>query len=35
MLQLNTASYPAGIYLLNLKNTDGISRSVQVVKINQ
>ena len=34
-LQLNTAAYPAGVYLLNLKSSDGVSQSLQVVKINK
>ena len=34
-LELNTASYPAGVYLLTLKGSDGITKSTQVVKVNQ
>ena len=34
-LQFNTAAYPAGVYFLNLKSSDGVSQSVQVVKINK
>ena len=33
--EINTATYPAGIYLLVLKGTDGKTESTRVVKINQ
>lgn len=34
-LELNTAAYPAGVYLLTLKGTDGVIKTTQVVKVNQ
>ena len=34
-IEMNTATYPAGMYLLTLKGADGVTKSTQVVKVNQ
>jgi hypothetical protein len=34
-VEINTATYPSGVYLLTLKGADGVTQSTQVIKVNK